>query len=395
MTGTVARLLAAHGFGAVAMGVAWPMLLVEAEHAGASGLGLGLVAACRLLPYVVLSWLAGRLADRRERARIVRISLVCRGLALVACAAAITVGSFWLALVAAVAAVVAGTPAYPAVAAGLPGLIGPDPAALARATRLLVTIEVAAFVVGPAIGGLLILAPVDATPLIGALLAVVGVALVGRIELPAPLPRVAGAERIALRHMLARTPVAARALSSLVAVNVVIGGLGILLLPLAQQWNVGQGGFGTATAVLGFASVAAPLLGRLCTGQRSALLALAGSIGVVACSGWPVALVGLVIAGMVSVRAEGAATVALQQSVPDDSRASVLGLGDSLMVAAALVASIGAPWLAEPVGATGAGLAGALVALGAAAVASGSIAQPQLSSMPASASRSARVTVRR
>ena len=122
------------------------------ERAG-DGWVLGVAGAARMLPYVALSWAAGRLADRYARDRIVRLTLLARLGLLFGVAAALAVGQTWLALVAATLAIAVATPAYPALAAAMPGLAGRQ---TERATSLLVTCEVASFVVGPALGGLLL-----------------------------------------------------------------------------------------------------------------------------------------------------------------------------------------------------------------------------------------------
>ncbi len=48
---------------------------------------------------------------------------------------------------------------------------------------------------------------------------------------------------------------------------------------------------------------------------------------------------------------ESAVTETIQDGVPDERRAGVLGLTDSVMVGAAMVGSLLAPWLASVVGA--------------------------------------------
>ena len=61
----VRRVITSHAFAAVGMGLPWPVLLLAVEQSTSSQLLLGLAGAARLAPYVALSWLSGRLADRR------------------------------------------------------------------------------------------------------------------------------------------------------------------------------------------------------------------------------------------------------------------------------------------------------------------------------------------
>ena len=118
------------------------------------GLLVGLTGAARMLPYVALSWATGRLADRFRRDRIVRGTLVARLALLVVVAVAARRPAAWRRG----GRGAGGGGGHP----GLPGPRGRDardrrrPAR--RATDLLVTIEVASFVVGPALGGLLLAA---------------------------------------------------------------------------------------------------------------------------------------------------------------------------------------------------------------------------------------------
>src|SRR5262245_15955842 len=111
----VRRLLVAHALSATALGLAWPALLVAVWSETHSDLWLGVTGAARMLPYVALSWLAGRVADRYSRSLMVRGSLLARIVLLVGVAALLAFGSVAGAVVCASLAVAAGTPAYPAL----------------------------------------------------------------------------------------------------------------------------------------------------------------------------------------------------------------------------------------------------------------------------------------
>src|SRR4029077_6300499 len=71
----VGRLLAAYSCSAVATGLPWPLLLVlvwERYGDGPHGaLVVGLVAAARMAPYVLLSWAVGSLGDHVRREPLV------------------------------------------------------------------------------------------------------------------------------------------------------------------------------------------------------------------------------------------------------------------------------------------------------------------------------------
>src|SRR4051794_28009351 len=143
------------------MSLPWPLLLVlvwqraqgTTQGTPHAALLVGLTGAARMLPYVLLSWATGALADRFRRDRLLRLTLAVRAALLLLVAAALVQDRLVLAVALASLAVAAGTPAYPALAAAMPSAAGPS---RRRATDLLVMIEVASFVVGPALGGLLL-----------------------------------------------------------------------------------------------------------------------------------------------------------------------------------------------------------------------------------------------
>ena len=361
MPPAVWRLLASHALAAVAMSLPWPLLLVlvwdRVEGSGQGDLLLGLTGAARMLPYVALSWATGTLADRFRRDRLLRATLVTRGLLLALVALAVWQDQLVVAVVAATLAVACGTPAYPALAAAMPGVAG---AARRRATDLLVTIEVASFVVGPAIGGLLLAAPtrVWVAPL-AVTLTIAAWALVVGVRLARPTRLVGRTARTSPFAEVRRSATTRRAVTRAGLLNGIDAALLLALLPLAaRHWSGGQAGFGPATAVLGFGALGAPLLwwlGRSATSRTAlGLVLLALTIGLLPMApalGW--ALLPLALAGAATVFVEGALTETIQDGVPDAARAGVLGLTDSVMVGAALVGSLVAPWLAATIGARG------------------------------------------
>ncbi len=184
----VGRLLAAYACSSVAIGLPWPLLLVLVWDQYGDGphgaLIVGLAGAARMAPYVLLSWAIGSLGDHVRRDRLVRVTAALRLVFLVAAAAAVASDHVGLGVLAAALAVLGGTPTYPAIAAALPGLAGAN---RARATELLVTIEVSAWVVGPALGGLLLAQSLRPwTLVVAAALAALGLALLHRDHHPGP-----------------------------------------------------------------------------------------------------------------------------------------------------------------------------------------------------------------
>ncbi|CUR57348.1 membrane hypothetical protein [metagenome] len=355
----VRRLLASHAAAGVAMSLVWPLLLVLVwDRAGDTSRGallLGLTGAARMLPYVLLSWATGSLGDRFRRDRVLRATLVGRIAMAVGVAVALAEGWLLVAVLAASAAVVCGTPAYPLLAATIPQVAGES---RRRATEVLVTIEVGAFVVGPALGGVLLGAHLRAWIPAGAvLLSVVALLLVTAVRLPGPIHTLSDAP--SLREMFGTvrsTPAVLAALAVVAVLNLIDGAASLALLPMTQEvWRHDDGGFGLATAWLGFGALGAPLLwwirGSAVRRRRVGLVLLAVALSVVALSptlAW--GLAPLAVVGAATVHVESAVTESIQDGIADEHRAGVLGLADSVMVGAGMLGALAAPWLVELAG---------------------------------------------
>lgn len=378
--GALTRTLTAYAAAAVAVALPWPLLLVLAWDEW-GGPAVGLVAAARTAPYVLLSWAVGTLGDRVRRDTLVLVTLGLRLGLLLGVGVALLGDDLALAVVLATLAVACGTPAYPAVAAALPHVAGPH---RVRATDALVTIEVAAWVVGPAVGGLLLLPttrpwvlPVAAGLLVLALLLASGV--------PLPGPAVAERSHVTVRGTLRATtssPGIRGALLVAALVNVVAAATAVILLPLSRDaWGQEDAGFGIATAWLGFGALGAPLLwwvrGPAVERRRWALLVLGVATAWIAVSpAAALALPALALAGAVAVVVESAVTQTLQTSVPDRHRAGALGLGDSVMVLGALVGSLLGPALVSVAGPRSTLLLGAAACVAGAVVGRRPVAGP-------------------
>ncbi len=353
---TPARILASHACGAVALSVPFPALVAELSERSAGSLELGVAGASRMLPYVVLSWFAGMVGDRVRRDLVVRLGLQVRLVLAVGAAFALGSGRTWLAVVLCTLGVAVSLPAYPAIVAGLPSVAGPR---AATAVEALVTIEVGSFVVGGAMGGLL-LQPATRPwlPVVPVVLTLVAIALFRRVTLPAPATRSRPALGQAYRALLRSAP-ARGAVAVMAAINLVGAFVALALLPLARDaWDAGAEGYGLATAVLGFAAIGAPLA-RVVGGRtpRQALHRMmpliAGSVLLLVPAGnLASALPALAVLGALSVGAEARATRILTGAVPDAVRATVLGVNDAVIVAAAMAGTLVAPWALESTSAT-------------------------------------------
>lgn len=347
------RVLVAHAVAALAVALPWPLLLVLVDERSDAPLLLGLVGAARMLPYVLCSWATARLADALRRDLIVRVTLVVRLVLLGGAAVAVATDHVWVAVGACTVAVAVGTPAYPAQVAAMPGLAGPM---RREATDLLVTIEVAAFVVGAAFGGLLLHpATRDLLPWVPALMILLALVLVLPVSMPAPV-RAAGALRPSAGAALRAAPEAMRAIAVMAAVNLVVALVAVALLPLAlDEWSSDAAGYGLATGVLGFAAFGAPVLRRLgrSPGTSVAWGLCLMALGLVLVAPVPTlawSLAPLALAGAAAVSVEAGATAVLQEHVPDEVRATVLGLNDTVIIAAALLGSLVAPSVTDAAG---------------------------------------------
>ncbi len=348
------RLVVSHGLAAVAMAMPWPVLLALTWSHTHSEAALGLVGAARMAPYVLLSWAAGALGDRVPRGLLLKASTQLRMLLLVATTLAVMSDRPGTAVGLATLVVVVGTPAYPAIAAAMPSTAG---ASSQTATSWLVTLEVSAFVVGPALGGLLLTmmgarAALLAAVLVGAaaclLLAGVPVSSPLRADLPSTRPgRLIG--------VVLGSPGAVRVIGAVAVINVVIGAIAVALLPLAGRTWGDEHAFGLLTAALGFGALAAPLVRRVLHLSPTALGAALGLVvlplvAIAAAPTWWWALPPLGLLGAAATEVECVATTIIQRSVPDHARAFTLGLTDTVMVAGALVGASLAPWLALSIG---------------------------------------------
>jgi len=293
-----------------------------------------------------------RIGDRLGRDLVVRATIAGRLVLLSLVAVALAVDQPLAGVVLATAAIAVATPSYPALAASVPAAAGPD---ADRVTRLLVTIEVAGFMVGPAVGGLLLAAPSVIMPAtIGATAA--AYVLMRGLRLAAASR--SGDSAVGTWATVRGSAAIRRALTFMALLNLLDVTVGLTLLLLAQGSWIGHleedTAYGLASGALGFGALAAPALVRCGadTVGRARIGILVMGAGVLATAGSPSvlwALLPLGIAGAASVHAESAATVIIQTEAPDEVRAAMFGVADACMVGAAMVGALLAPALAEAI----------------------------------------------
>lgn len=309
---------------------------------------LGVIGAARILPYVILSVPAGMAADRFDRRMVLLVTDVARGILMVGLALAVMADAPALVVIfLAILAACFSTFFNPAIAALLPTLV--DESDLGPANGAWATLDNVAFIIGPAIAGILIAAGglELAFLLNAATFAVVAVVL---WRLPAPRRRVdagtpgdgsgpAPGWRSLVRPMLG--PIVLDSASSFV-----IGGVGVLTVVIAVDLlDVGESGTGFLQAATGVGGVVAGVAGGALLARRLRVPLLvggaAGGIGLVGLAlsdglvGAMIAI-GVAIGGLLLLDVVN--TTLIQRMVPDELRGRAMGL---LQTSSAIVYSLG------------------------------------------------------
>lgn len=351
----------AHALSATAQSLTVVAMAVYVYDRTHSAGWMGLAAAVRLLPPVLFSPLGGLMGDRHDRRRV-----------LIACNSAAAVAALVLAGMIAAGAPVAGvlamafviaavtTADYPAMVASTPWLV--EPGQLVAANTVVSTVESAAFMVGPGLGGILLafFAPSAAFAAQAVLFLAAAVTIVRtapwdrrarRTAVDAPLRDGLGEGLAACAGAEAR-----RLLLVLLATELLYG-CTIVLLVLVTD---GAGHAGLLTAAFAGGAVAAVLVVGPLVGARRAGPILIGSA---LASGLPIAMLAftrstfpayalLAVAGVASTVVEVQAKTLLQRAVGHDVMARVFGLLDGGASVAILAGSVLTPVLVAAVGVT-------------------------------------------
>ena len=343
-------------------------LAVFAYRAGGAS-AVGLVALVRLLPAAVVAPFAALLGDRFRRKRIMVAADLARACAMAGAAAAVFGGAPAVTVYALAAiAAVTGTAFGPAQSALLPSLAR-SAEELTAANATSTTLESVGFFVGPALGGLLLaITSVGAVFAMAAALFLWSAFVLGRIVGDSRGgPGIAGDS--ILREALAgfRAIAAERRLRLIVglygAQTLAAGILRVLLVVTALQvLDLGPSGVGFLNSAVGIGALAGMLvmltligtshlaavfrLGILVWGVPLALLGI-----------WPSVAAALVLLGILGVGntlVDVAGLTLLQRAAPDEVRARVFGVLESVFLATIAIGAILAPLLTTVLGARGA-----------------------------------------
>ncbi len=383
---------------------------------------LGLVGAARVLPYLVLSIPAGIVADRFDRRLVLLSTDVARGLLMLVIAAVVFVdGPIWIVIALAIGGTCFAAFFGPAIGAYLPTLVA-DEEQLGPANSAWSTLDNLAFMIGPAVAGILIATGglVVAFLLNAASFAVIAAVLWGLprsrpadATTPGPTdgPEVAEATGTAAPPA-GRTglppavllPVVGLAIIDLVG-SIAGGGLSVLTVVIATTelgggdeatgfLNAGIGLGGFVGAIVAGALVLRPSLvpalvgGSVVFGAGLAVVGYAPALGV--------AIGAIAVASAGGLLVEVTNTTIFQRAVPDVIRGRALGVlgtlttvafavGSFLLPVASGAVGVGPVLLATGIAVAAAGVVGAFLAAPAARRSTGSTADirvTRLASLP-------------
>ena len=375
---------------------------------------LGIVGAARILPYIVLSVPAGIAADRFDRRLVLLSTDVARGAIMLGLAALVAVdGPLWAIVGLAILATCFSAFFGPTIGSYLPTLVG-DESRLGPANSAWASLDNLAFIVGPAIGGLLIAA---SGLTLAFLLNAISFAFVAVVLWQLPPSR--GSSRAAAAESSSQpaagatageagpwAPTAAAVPSDattpsdaiapmaktivppsirapvigLGVLNVVsgfaFGGLSVLTVVLASQtFSAGEEATGYLNAAIGVggligaivsgALVLRPRLGPSLVGGAALLGAGLAGLGIV--GSLAPALVAMTVASAGSLLTEVVGATIFQRVVPDQLRGRALGAIAAVANVAYAAGSFAVPVLAGTIGTlpvlVGAGLAVAASAI--------------------------------
>jgi MFS family permease len=365
-------------------------LLIVVYQVSADPLLLGVVGAARILPYVLLSIPAGIVADRYERRLVLLVTDVARGAIMLAIAWLVAVHGPLAAIVSmAVLATCFSCFFGPTIGAYLPSLVR-DEAELGPANSAWSTLDNLAFVIGPSIAGLLILA---SGLTMAFLLNAISFGLVAIVlwRLPsgkpgrgaasgpsgADLAEARGGPTPTLSLGRAALPLAGLAVVDIVA-GFVFGGLGVLTVILAvDQFGAGEASTGFLNAAVGVGGILGALsagafvvrpglrgpliLGSLGLAAGVAGLGLTNSLGP--------ALVAIAIASAGSLLTEVVSTTIFQRIIPDAIRGRALGTIATISTLAYAAGSLVLPVAAGAFGITPVLIASGILVAGGATLA--------------------------
>jgi MFS family permease len=313
---------------------------------------LAALGICRWGPGLLLASYGGVIADRYQRVTILIVSALASAAVMAAMAVVVATNAApGLILVLAAASAVALAPYQPAAGALTPEVVGEKD--LAAANSLFSALENLVVVLGPAIGGLLLL---TGRPVIGVAINaasfVVAAAVISRLRVRSRGG--ADSEDSAVQQWkaglsaLTAQPVAVAVVLFCALDSAVYGASTVLYVPLSVRLGTGPSGYSylLAGAALG-GVLGVGLANRLSGGSRLAPVIM-GSICLqalpflvtVAVNSPALAAVLQVVSGVGMVIVDVLALTSLQRDLPGETLGRVLGIFDTVLLAGILLASL-------------------------------------------------------
>ncbi len=361
--GALTRLLAGEFISGIGDWLYLVAVLVVVYAESNSPVLLGIVGAARILPYVLLSVPAGIVADRFDRRMVLLVTDVARGILMLALVAVVVLDAPTIVIVAiSILAACFSTFFGPAIAALLPTLV--DERDLGIANSAWATLDNVAFIVGPALAGILL---ATGGLEIAFLLNAISFAIVAVVLWRLPIPKLP--EAAPESESIPDAPKAGwRALVRPLAgpfildstTSLVGGGVGVLTVIIAiDVLHAGEAGTGYLNAAVGVGGVIAGIAGGALLARRlSVPLLIGGAAGGVGLA-WlaltgdlltAMLAIGVAVAGMLLLDVVN--TTLIQRTVPDELRGRAMG---ALQTSSSVLYSLGSlamPLLADVVGVT-------------------------------------------
>lgn len=328
---------------------------------------LGIVGAARILPYVILSYPAGIIADRYDRRLILLITDIIRGSLMVAIAAVVALGlPVVLVVVLSIVATCFSAFFSPTIGAYLPSLVH-DESELGPANSAWSSLDNLAFFIGPALAAVL-LGLLNSLAL-AILLDAFTFAFVAVIlwRLPPGRPKTAaqsagasaatdagssGADAAAGDFRAVRRPLVGLGVLN-VATGFVFGGVGVLTVILASTISADQteAATGLLNSAIGVGGVVGALVAGVLVLRRrlgpplivGAILLAAGLALLGGTDSLTFALVAMALASGAALLLEIIGTTLLQRIVPDAVRGRTIGVLETTGVLAYAAGSFALP----------------------------------------------------
>jgi predicted MFS family arabinose efflux permease len=353
------------------------VLVYDRTHSAAWA---GVTTAARVVPVVALGPLGGVLADRFDRRRIMIVSDLARmGLMVLLAAVAAARLPILLAPLIAAAATTATAPYLPCVAAVTPRVV--DDADLPGANAARSAVAGLGIIIGPALGGLLLLlgSPAFAFALNAVTFGLSALTLLAiRADGAFATRRAPGQPAGLFREIaegaaaLRAHPAALRLVGADIMCSTLYGTQTVLLLIVSRGLGLGAQGYGYLFAAIGVGGLlGTALAGRASRGSRprlvlaGALLAAGLPTMLLAVTHWPAAAIVLTgLTGMGALLVEIMTDTGLQRMLDQDVFGRAYGLAIPASLGGIVAGSLIAPVLANTLGGSG-----ALVAVGGAVLA--------------------------